>query len=198
MANLRDLRLTGAVSRPLDLSVSLARCTQLTSLTLYIRVTGDATAQAACVLPSLTGLRALCVPASVVVPGDGACVASMTGLTQLGVLLPVTTSNTPLPFSSTTSLPCMAGDQGEQQPLERQQYSMACGLLQRFRSAWQVWPPGLQHVHFLAFGTPIKRWEFHQPASSEMRVTERPGGDWAECSTLLHRPCPHLPGIWEM
>jgi hypothetical protein len=193
MPKLRCLHLTGSVGCAAELSSGLALCTQLD--TLDLGTTAADREGSLSVLPPLVGLSSLGVFSNVVEHGGGACLAPLTGLTQLIVMLPYADKQ---PWSCNE--PPYA--EGEQTPQDRQ-WDMAQGVMQRISSIWQVWPAGLRRVCLLVPHHPPwyrlepQRWEILPEAPSGMRVTVNLAQSSVAFSPSF-QACPHLPGVWEM
>jgi hypothetical protein len=186
MSQLRVLRIVGHAPCASELSSSLARCTQLNTLMLDVRGSNGEHVTAS---PQLTGLKSLSVMAHLQLQGGSAWLAPYTGLTQLAFMVP---------YREDGVLPCVGCD-GEAS-VESQQQGMAQAVLQQI----QEWPAGLQTVRFWVVDTPWTsvrapmRW--HHDLAGGKQVTA-----WLDTinspSATTHglmRPCPHLPGVWEV
>jgi hypothetical protein len=177
MVQLRSLQLEGPVASHAEISSSLGQCTQLTGLELTVTCSGDDT-----IVPvpqQLVALQHLTVPSLLLLEHDAvAWLAPLTALTRLCVIVWVRNG----------------GVKGAQK------------LLQQV----QVWPASLKQVVVWEAKQPIFgkgpcSWQ-HTPSEAGgvhldawFEDADRDGGakvarNWAR----PFRPCPHLPGVWEL
>jgi hypothetical protein len=166
-----------------DLTSSLGQCTQLTSLKL-VGNDYDRTSP----LEQLTGLRCLDVPALLLEQESGAWLAPLTALTQLHVSL------THAQFWVHAAIPIQEGASEADLVV----------AVQKHLSNVHAWPASLQQVEFTWYGgsgnIQPRSWRFGPTATSSAQFNV-----WVEQyhGTALGwgrplRPCPHLPGVWEL
>jgi hypothetical protein len=183
MPALRSLQLRSFVDRPSSLGLSLAQCTQLTSL--VIRQVTDSAGMCACVaaLQQLTRLQYISIPVELLQHQGGAVLVSLTALTRLYV------------YASGM----LIDDEGEASTWQR-------ASVQRMLQQVQAWPAGLQQVvvGFLGGSTyscyKPECWQVTPAGSGGVQFSV-----WLEEETCTARgwarpwqPCPHLPGVWEL
>jgi hypothetical protein len=193
VSTLRHLQLDGGRDlMPTALSASLGECTQLTSMVLM----GEKFENALPGLQQLSGLRSLTVPAELLGEEAGAWLVPLTALIRLGVAL---RDEMGLVMGMAMFGPPTAGP-----PVEAAAEPRSMALVQQHLSGVEVWPASLQHVVFVVEGTDInpkpRCWRFGPSATSsavftvwvEQQLGSAPG--WAR----PFRPCPHLPGVWEL
>jgi hypothetical protein len=179
-----------------DVSASLSRCTQLTSLILAFRKRyGEAYLP---VPQQLVGLRCLTVPWELLEQEAGAWLAPLTALTRLCVVM----GSGLLPPAEWPAY----GTEARQQ-LGQLHQAMAQQVLQQV----QVWPPALQQVvvwmewRRATEGVAPRSWQ-HTPAapgSAPFSVYFEEGDSFgsrrvAEGWARPFSPCPHLPGVREL
>jgi hypothetical protein len=192
MAQLRSLQLDGLVEEPAEVAACLAQCTQLTSLVLLVIASDQVHANSswASALQQLTGLQRLTVCEQFVAYDQGRWLAALTALTRLCV------------------------DLGEEiMRHQGQNRSNTAQLRQGYHAAAQQlvagvvhWPVRLQqvlfwavHIHNTDSFEPMC-WQFTPSAPASMQVTawleekDQSAPGWAR----PFRPCPHLPGVWEL
>jgi hypothetical protein len=196
MAQLRSLQLEGwgrccGAYMPL-----LVQCTQLTSLVLLAQGPGGAGGYFALgpSLQQLTGLQSLTVREAVVMEDQGAWLAPLTQLTRMCVTLHT--------LDEDSSPPCSPSSEQEQQRV-LEHHSRACALWQQQA---RQWPSSLQQVVFWVTHFPVSGrfkpmcWQLPASAPGRAQVTAwlaqqgRSASGWARPL----RPCPHLPGVWEL
>jgi hypothetical protein len=193
MPTLRSLRLQGTVGSSLfqeQLSAALEQCTQLTSLHLAVTLpfTYATTLPFMGVPQQLVGLRRLTVPAELLEQEVGAWLAPLTALTRLCLDMP----SHMLHFAGGTP----GGAESQGLPMQAQ----VQGVLQQV----QAWPASLQQVVMWVSSDRmgVKRMccEYIPavPAGGRFSVwVEQREGKAAGWARPL-RPCPHLPGVWEL
>jgi hypothetical protein len=180
---------------PPAVSNSLAECTQLTAL-----VVGSVYAMSVypitSALQQLTGLRRLTVPELVLQAGAGAWLAPLTALTCLCVRLLLWVPEADNEGFNTRS-PAVVAAVGE--PCLRAVVQQQ--LLQRV----PAWPAGLQQVLLMAVRSNVSNfrsecWQYTQAASggAKFSVWLEEGIGSAPRWARPFRPCPHLPGVWEL
>jgi len=180
MPTLRSLHAALFDDLPPSPSTHLAQCTQLTSLVIMQTIAG-AHGGCAAVLQQLTGLRCLAVPAEVLEHQAGAWLAPLTALTRLGVRCSLMWDG----WRSSRTF-CMA---------------------QRLLQTVQVYLGGVQQVlvtfpngdcgsHFKP-----KSWQFIPTVPGGVPVSVWVGEEEDGVAPGWQRPlrpCPHLPGVWEL
>jgi hypothetical protein len=207
MASLRSLQLRGEVTADEEegLHDSLAKCTQLTSLALGFRVRaapgGNIGFRRELPVPlQLTGLQRLSVRHELLQQGleGGCCLVDLTQLTRLHVLKPDEMYGDSPPVWDTW---VAATDEGRQQIREQYMPGVQQQLEQRVG-----WPASMQQVVLDMPEHPdIKDLSIHcgtftpvTPNSRQVTVWLEPRRGMARGWARPLRPCPHLPGIWEL
>jgi hypothetical protein len=142
----------------------------------------------------LTGLRSLTVPSELLQREQGAWLAPLTALTRLSVAL----------RDMRALLMDVFGRPEGAAPAESQAEPSSIRLVQQVLADVWVWPASLQQVVFWVAGADTNPqpmcWLFGPTATSSAQFTvwvEQPSGlapGWAR----PFRPCPHLPGVWEL
>jgi hypothetical protein len=197
MAQLRSLQLEGhSVSQVMG--ANLAQCTQLTSLVLLsgYKHRPDSNQISASTLQQLAGLRCLTVHEEMVLVEQGTWLLALTQLTRLCVNLAGYVS--------------MEGDSGLMLRLpiqwpERRRAGYHAAA-QRVLAQVQQWPAGLQQIVFSAeygrYGDSFQPMCWQLPSAG---VGKAQVAVWLEEQYRLattwsrpFRPCPHLPGVWEL
>jgi hypothetical protein len=215
MSQLRSLQLRGIMTDPVDVRASLAQCTQLTALELAVssRVVAGGNQAGLAFLPvtqqlvtflpvpqQLVGLRHLTVPVQLLEQEAGAWLAPLTALTHLCV------SSREGMLSHMEQLHALSDPQVLQQVGCTYQ-AKAQALLQQVAE----WPASLQQVVFWVvkclpiIGAGPSYWQ-HTPAQPGgkpfavwLEEGDRSGGaSVAQGWVRPFRPCPHLPGVWEL
>jgi hypothetical protein len=197
MAQLRSLQLVGSSDSDADVACCLAQCTQLTGLVLVLEGPAEEEEPAAggpwvAALQQLTGLRTLTVHEWFMRCEQSAWLAALTQLTSLCVKLDGV-------------VPAGQGwweQSREQRQLDTLQLYHA--EAQQRMAQLQSWPVALQQVIFWASPdwycssfTPMC-WQQVGPSGRQVTV-------WVESQDAMAagwarplRPCPHLPGVWEL
>jgi hypothetical protein len=200
MAQLRALRLQGHVVCPEEMSASLARCTQLTSLVLLFKVEA-ATAHPShgmdpksvtfmAVPEQLCGLRHLTVHQSVFQQQEVSWLAALTQLTSLHVVLPGCGLGQPPPGLDAVEV---------WKQLEAGYVALIALELLRVEG----WPASLQQVVVWSSssgGCKTHSQHFTPSGPSSRRVTVW-YEQWRGTAQRWVRPlppCPHLAGVWEL
>jgi hypothetical protein len=169
---------------------SLGQCTQLTSLALL-----DSRYKCAPAMEQLTRLRCLAVDAELLsdVAEAGNWLAPLTSLTRLCVAL-VDVIGILSTSLSGSHIPYAPGQEGNRSVMSDVQHHL---------SVITMWPASMQQVVFRVSGSinlKASCWRFGPtaPGGAEFGVwVEDPAGlapGWAR----PFRPCPHLPGVWEL
>jgi hypothetical protein len=193
MAQLRSLQLEGvAPHRPATLCAALAQCTQLTSLMLDLDKEGAAGVRPwLAALQQLTGLRRLSVPTTLLSRRRGSWLAVLRQLTHLRLRVWQQDFNKwQLPPRS-PDLEVRSWAPGVIEQALLQQVPEWPATLQQVE-VWvpvhllQVKPAGWQFTAARPAGLQFSVW-LEQQDSGTARGWERP-----------FRPCPHLPGVWEL
>jgi hypothetical protein len=209
MAQLRSLQLRGGMVDPDELGALLERCTQLTALDLAVcsipDFNGDLALAFLAVPQQLTGLRRLTVPVELLAHEERAWLAPLTALTRLCV----TMTDAVLPAEQR---PFLIGD-AEQWRQWLQEALTLQAKVQELLQQVAVWPASLQQVMFWVpnvYPRLEKRvrpscWQYTPPApgSTQFDVWFEVGGPSGDASVASSwarpfRPCPHLPGVWEL
>jgi hypothetical protein len=208
MPQLRSLRLDGRAESTEDMAASLAQCTQLTSLNLWVSPWVRDRQDAYMSVPQqLTGLQRLTVPWKMVEQEAGAWLAPLTALTRLCVDQEGSSLMPPAPTGDLQEvLRTYDNPQWQQQAGPRHQ-ARAQEVLQQV----QVWPPRLlQLVVWVEEGrarqgVAPRRWQ-HTPAAPgavPFTVFFEEGGRYGSSQVAPGwarplSPCPHLPGVQEL
>jgi hypothetical protein len=181
MSTLRSLQLRGTLDGEAPLAPRLALCTQLTSLVIA-GVTEPAMGSCMAALQQLTALRCLTMPAELLLQQGGTWLAQLTSLTRLGVKLGHT-------------------DEGTGAGAVR-------AHVQSLLEQVQAWPLGLQQVLVAPpqadgngmHGFKPECWQFTPPVVGGAQFTVWLEVDTGSASGWVRpfRPCPHLPGVWEL
>jgi hypothetical protein len=195
MAQLCSLQLVGSGMSPVVVGPCLAQCTQLTSLVLLVEGPGDpdAASDLASTLQQLTGLRSLAVHEQLVGCEQGGWLEPLTQLTSLCVTL--------------RKVPALAGP-ARYTCEDTRKYTMqhihatAQRLMEQMQL--QAWPMQLQQVTFLAspkismYRCGPMCWQQAAPGGAQVTVWVERQSVVAPGWTRPLRPCPHLPGVWEV
>jgi hypothetical protein len=182
MPNLRSLQLVGCCTANVALAFAVWQCTQLTSLVLFVGglFNPDADPWVA-TLQQLKGLRCLSLPEARLKYERGSWLSHLTALTCL----------------------CVELSRGSRD-VSREGYQAKAQQL--IAGVEQQWPAQLRQVMFWVdprggrYSFQPMVWQFTPPAPGSAAVTawlEEPDGSAAGWSRPL-RPCPHLPGVWEL
>jgi hypothetical protein len=194
---------------------ALAQCTQLTSLGLSVMVwKGDQVVHccdhALPVPGQLTQLRCLTVNQEVLLRDGGSCLAPLTQLTHLHVMMP---GRYELRGWSAWHKAWARATETRRQQLEKKRQQLeeefVAGLQQQLQQL-QGWPASMQQVVLdLHADADVQMrkprcWTFTLvgPGSGEVSVwleqrrssVDRLAPGWAR----PFHPCPHLPGVWEL
>jgi hypothetical protein len=203
MAQLRCLQLVGYGEYSAELAPGLAQCRQLTSLVLLVGARGqldgpyqlDDDEPLVSALQQLPGLRCLTVRERLVLFQQGAWLAALTALTCLSVQLDYRV----VPRAARWP-PTSRQEDREAQQLQQTYHAAAQQLVTQVHE----WPVGLQQVVFWtdgeAYGQRFKPMSWQLSAPGRTQVTawleqqDKSAPGWAR----PFRPCPHLPGVWEL
>jgi hypothetical protein len=197
LPQLRSLQLNGHSDTFGEVGASLAQCTQLTSLKLWLTGRGQSYLP---VPQQLVGLRCLTVPWELLEHEAGAWLAPLTALTRLCVVM-------------WRGLLPMAGYPGtlEYAEAQRQTGPLHQARVEEVLQQVQVWPPAMQQVvvwmdrRLATQGVAPRSWQ-HTPAapgSAPFSVFFEEGDRFgssqvAEGWARPFSPCPHLPGVREL
>jgi hypothetical protein len=196
LPQLRSLQMEGEPESLEDVSASLSRCTQLTSLILDVR---EGWGQPYLTAPQqLTGLRCLTVPWQMLQQEADAWLAPLTALTRLSF--------------DTGFRNMLSSHEWPQHADARQQLGpLHQAKVQEVLQQVQVWPPAMQQVvvwvgkHLAAQGVAPRSWQYTPaaPGSAPFSVCFEEGdssgsGQVAQGWVRPFSPCPHLPGVREL
>jgi hypothetical protein len=202
MPQLRSLQLEGRAESTEDLAASLAQCTQLTSLILWIKDRQDAYLS---VPQQLTGLQRLTVPWQLVKQEAGAWLEPLTALTLLYMNVE-SSCETPVAARNLCEDLWAINDSHVQQQVGPCHQARMHEALQQV----QVWPPRLQQLviwvqrRLAGRGVAPRRWQ-HTPSAPgsapftvffeegdrfRRSVSREVAPGWAHPLS----PCPHLAG----
>jgi hypothetical protein len=225
MAQLRSLQLQGRVpgtDEEEDVLANLGQCTQLTSLGLHVSVAEGSYRHHDLPVPGqLTGLQHLTVSQEVLLRDGGSCLTPLTQLTRLHVILQsdlperkkqawhvdavyddTPFGDVPVAGASYTEYDWEVDPEVEQQQVEEE---YVAGLQQQLPQL-PGWPPGMQQVVLhkaeCADAEEFKArcWTFtpFSPGSKQISVWLEQQRGVAQGWSRPFRPCPHLPGVWEL
>jgi hypothetical protein len=195
MVQLRSLQLEAWSGDPEALAPGVAQCTQLTSLVLVCSLKRSRAGIWPSALRHLPGLRCLAVRAPLLVEDQGAWLAALTQLTRLCVTLDELKPGWFEQYTEHTM--------EQQQQRLRAYHGNACKLWQQ---QVQRWVPGLQQVVFWvetdryiqAFVPMCWRLPGTGPGSLQVTAWLEEQDSSAPGWARPFRPCPHLPGVWEL
>jgi hypothetical protein len=197
MVKLRNLQLVGFAESPAEPAACVAQCTQLTSLALLVG--GPFVTPWLSALQHLPGLQRLTVCEQVLMQQQGAWLAPLTALTRLCVQLDRIAAAAA--GSGTAASSSHGGSPKQQRRLGY--HTKACSIWEQVKSAV---PAGVQQVVFWAAHDPAVPsfapmcWQLDVAAPGGVQVTawlEEPDLSAAGWRRPM-RPCPHLPGAWEL
>jgi hypothetical protein len=202
MARLRSLQLEGyvKVAEEEDMLAALAQCTQLTSLVLSLMVLQGSYRHHDLPVPGqLTGLRSLTACEEVLLR-DGA--SSLVPLTQLTRLHVTQSKNTDISWDRR-----LAWDRASEEGRQQMEEEFVAGLQQQLQQL-PGWPASLQQVLLdMPPDAPVREGKPHSWTFTPVGRGNGKVSVWLEQSRLLDfapgwvrpfRPCPHLPGVWEL
>jgi hypothetical protein len=217
MAQLRSLQLDWCNDEPSALALHVAQCTQLTSLVLLVQ---DLYQQVAAypwapALQQLTGLQCLTVHEQLLGYEQGAWLGPLTQLTSLCVRLDDEALAEQEWDEQSDEAEEGEGDQEEDDLCKvfkeadcRTMLSVrtkAEELVAQLQLQLQPWPTGLQQVMFWV-GSRLFHcgscepmcWQQAGPSGGQVAVWLEAQGTMAAGWARPLRPCPHLPGVWEL
>jgi hypothetical protein len=205
MEQLRSLHLEGFALSPGALVTSLGHCTQLTSLVFLVKVSAQSSTACCFVEPpshQLQALQRLVIHKHLLVFYEGDWLAPLARLSTLEVILPSSVREL-FGWGIPHSCPCNAN---QWCPLEDHPI-----MLRKLLRKVGEWPPSLQSVvlwvHWMAGQSKCKTrsWAFTPPGAGSSSSSSRKVTVWyeqrrgtAERWARPLRPCPHLPGVWEL
>jgi hypothetical protein len=194
MAQLRSLQLDGFSEKGSELCTCLAQCTQLTSLVM-LAFDGGSCGPWVSAVQQLTGLRCLMVREQLLAWEQGRWLAPLTALTRLYAQL-----------HEIHGAPYWGEDKQLQQQSQQHRMQVYQSRAQQLLAGVQQWPGKLRTVivqprdHYVSRCLKPMAWQLTPVAQGSVQVTAWLEGQnscaagWARPL----RPCPHLPGVWEL